>query len=376
MDPAADRAMALARGGFNMAAAAGKPGATFLGALGVGGGLAVEGTMADRARETKRLQDEELLGIKKLTSRAALAKALKEGTTETQKLIEYRDTLPEGGKEWKEVNAIIEKKGSYNDTFGEIEKLIRARDAYDEGTPDWNRLNAIIEKKGRDTKDPALAIIEALNSQTEESEKAFGKAMGTKYGEIVAQGDAAPGIFSTANRLDTALRKSVETGARPGGFASGIQRLKEYAEGFGYELGFELPEGALTNPDFQFSEALQKSLVRDLLKSKMGSKPTDRDLQFMIDTLPNMGIGPKANKMLIDGLYSNAISDVEKSIKYLKYRDEKGLQGGGFALQEQQAAYESMMEQLLDRVETGWKPDPDSKLKEQLRRYMIGKQNG
>ena len=373
-NPDADLAMAMARGGFAMAEAAGTPGATFLGALGKGGGVAVAGTLADRAREQKRSLDQEVLGVKRDTARATLARALRKDQPNIQKLLEYRNTLKPGSPEHQSVQAAIDKLGSYSDGPGSIEKLLRTRDQYEVGSEDWNRVNAIINKKGTITDDPTVALVKALTGQTEKSEEEFGKVMGKHNAGIVTAGDTALSTFGTTIRLQGAMDRAIEAGRSSGGFAAGFDKLKAYANSIGEELGFKLPAELRANPDFQMGVAMQKTLVRDILKSKMGSRPSDRDLQFMIETLPNMGFGSEANQLLMDGLYENSIGEVNKSMKLLKYRKEQGKSGGGFSYQEQAAGHEQMLESLLQRMEsTSWRPRRDTKLFGYVQDYLKSK---
>jgi hypothetical protein len=370
-DPKADLAYALATGGFKMAEAAGKPGATFLSALGAGGNAAVEGTVAARSRARAEDQADELMGIKRTTAKATLMKALKEGTTDVQKLIEYRDKLPAGSKERDMVQNIIDKKGDINEGLGEVEKLVRLRETYAKGSTDWNRINNIIEKKGRDQKSEASQIIEAMNKGVGEQEKALGKKLGERQAEIITNGDLASATFGTLSTLHVSMNKSIAAGSTPGGFAGAFDELSRYAESVGAKLGFELPPEARSNSQFQLSTALQKTLVRDLLKSKMGARPSDRDLSFMIETLPNMGFGAEANQMLINGLYENALTDVEKSVGFLKHRKDSGKSEDTYFLTEQSKARDSMYESLLDRVSEGWVPT--GKLKQMMIKYAQSK---
>ena len=84
-----------------------------------------------------------------------------------------------------------------------------------------------------------------------------------------------------------------------------------------------------------------------------------------------MGFGAEANQMLINGLYENALTDVEKSVGFLKHRKDSGKSEDTYFLTEQTTARDNMYESLLDRVSEGWVPT--GKLKQMMIKYAQSK---
>ena len=234
--------------------------------------------------------------------------------------------------------------------------------------------------------DPVVEAIKAMNKGVSEESKQYGGARGTSYAEMVDRGDIAGGAVSGLDTLEDSLVESAARGVTSGGFTGAINSLKVYAESIGSAFGMGLPDGWESDPNFQFSDALQKTFVRNMLKSKMGTKPTDKDLQFLIDTLPNMGLTPENNALLIENMREGLMGDLDSSLDYLDHQSKQAdAYQDTYARTSQTKARQRVLDKLAERITTGKytpgvkmgkrlfaREDVSASLDEQLQAMMAG----
>ena len=136
-------------------------------------------------------------------------------------------------------------------------------------------------------------FLQQKRTQTQRQETdPFRDMVAKQYEEKQAAGVTASETLTKLNQLDTLLDAGVNTG-----FGEGFKQTASELGGFIF--GEELAGKDITQK--QTFKALTNSLVAPLIKN-LGQNPTDRDLQFVVDTAPGLEKTEKANKILIEVL--------------------------------------------------------------------------
>lgn len=386
----ADLAMAMAMGGFGMAAAAGRPGATFLGALGEGGQLGLRAVSQARAAAAKsdaasaaaaaEIDAAKLLAGAKLkkenedreikkqeadaeTRRAAtdaakiddttlirnlIASGLKPGTTAFQKAM--TEQLADSASSDAFIRAL--EASNIDPASDEGQKLIQQR---------LDKLTHISDS------DPLVDFAKAMIKGTSEYEKAFGKGLGEAAVKTVERGVTAVKSLPTLGVLETTLAQLDYTGTG----STTIQEIKKVAQTIAAEFGFTLPSEMLSDPNFDFGASLQNKFVSAMLKSEMGARPSDKDLAFLASTLPNMGLTKEANQKIIDHFRERLLVDIEDSMELYSGRvlDDNASGSSKRALAKQRQSYETHMDAIMARVLSKvYKVSP--RMKSMITRYI------
>ena len=287
-DGTVDPNLALMMGGFAMAEAAGKPGATALGAFGTGGKAGVGAMMAAEKSARDYLQKEELLGVKKLTAEAALRKALKTDMTPMMK------NLIGAGYKGKELQTkmqelLFKPSGVFFTALKEA--------GIDPKSPEGQKLLTNYTKKLSDPGDPLIIqALKAVSTRETEGEKQLLKTA-HKQAET---GRGALQILTTA----ADIRKQIYSGQLTG---KGVATLKDWqslAGTFGVDLR-EIVKSTLGTDIGKLStgELLEaekgKLLAGVLAQGAYGPNPSNEDLRQALKTLPGLGLSQEANLSLV-----------------------------------------------------------------------------
>lgn len=287
-DPSRDKWLWLLQASLGTAAAAGRPGATALGAVGEGGSAAT-GQLIKSQAERARAQREEAV------RRAQLAVQL----TQAQKELNNR---------WEVKVADNGDVVKFNKLTGETEVVPSATGPKEKGE------HAFLLAQLRDPKlsDEERALvkkrIEVLNTPPggpninilpgeKAAAGAFGKGAGERANEDIAAGRSAFDSLRQLNVLEDKL-DSINTGP----LASPINTLQALADNVGIDLQKQADAVGVRLDkveDPQVFNAMAESLVIENLK-KMGSKPTDRDMAALRSVFPQLGKVKEANRQLID----------------------------------------------------------------------------
>ena len=334
-------------GGAAMMQSASKPGQTFLGSLGAGLTAALADNDARKSAFDKKEMARDLLGYKKKV--AGLT-----GLSEVEKLMRSRDRYPKGSEKYIQIDNIINKKGSVSSTTTELSKLMKQRselEALPKTGPNKRNItdiNARINKLTTVGKDPVAEALKALRG----GESAFDKERGKKLGE-----DAAAMFMrgSVANRslpqLST-LRNTMSEVDYTGTGSTFIDTTKRLFETVSKEVGFKLPETFKSDANFQFSQSLQNDFVSALLKSRMGARPSDADLRFFAQVLPNMGMTRESNEKIMNHFQEVLLNDIYENTQDLQGRvtDENASKQEKRTLDTQLATYGRELTSITDRM--------------------------
>jgi hypothetical protein len=373
----ADLALALALGGFSMAEAAGKPGATPLSAFGTGAKTGISAAANARAAAKKEAMDKELLGIKRQTAQAALAKA-KQGTLgETEKLIRLRDRFdpenPDEVGDYKRIQAIIDKKGQFSDTesFDAVEKAqrgidrLKSKDGWEDNPATVKKigqLNARIQKLSQGS-DGLTALAKALSKGDQKFSQEYAKS---DVGRIDLGRQAGETLYLVDN-LETTVRQVDYTG----GWTGEINNLKRTVGSLFKEAGLDTPGWLQSSDNVGQLQSQGRDLVSRILKGRMGSRPSDKDLQFLIGALPNLGYTKEENIRIANDLRSELVGQLKGSISVLKRR-AKNDPNAREDLLVHQARYNEYMGQMLEAKRAGRLTKIPARLKRHLQEYVNG----
>ena len=295
-DGTVDPNLALMMGGFAMAEAAGKPGATALGAFGTGGKAGVGAMVAAEKNARDYLQKEDLLGVKKLTAEAALLKAMKSEDTEFMKNLLGGGTK-RGSKEWNEaINNHLSGGGVFEDILARM-NLPEA---------EKNKLRMERLKSLSDANSPmakiAMQALKAVGTRETEGEKQLLKTA-HKQAET---GHGAIQILTTAARM----RKQIYSGQLTGKGVATIKDWQSLAGTFGVDLREVGKKVGLDIGKLSSGELLEadkgKLLAGVLAQGAYGPNPSNEDLRQALKTLPGLGLSQEANLSLIHQIEQTA----------------------------------------------------------------------
>jgi hypothetical protein len=124
------------------------------------------------------------------------------------------------------------------------------------------------------------------------------------------KGRAAPGFLAKLGDLRGVLKSGVDQGFG--------QRFLNNAAALSIRMGWKVNEANLTGA--QVADSLINQLVVPRVKD-LGAKPTDKDLQFIIDIFPNISNQPGANELILQVLELDSkrnIARAEFLSKWLK----------------------------------------------------------
>ena len=110
----------------------------------------------------------------------------------------------------------------------------------------------------------------------------------------------------------------------------------------------------------QLSRAQSNELVTALLKTRMGSRPSDRDLQFLISTLPGLGLDKEANFRLINTMRENSVFQMQKGLRIFGSID-KLPDADAAEYDEMKRRFQENLVNIIQRVKGGYKPSPRMK---------------
>lgn len=302
-DPSRDKWMWLLQASLGTAAAAGQPGATALGAIGKGGSAATAQLIQSQA-ERARAQREEAV------RRAQLAV----GLAQAQKELNNR---------WEVKVADNGDVVKFNKLTGETQVVPSATGPKEKGEHAF--LLAQLRDPSLSPEEKALVKkrIEVLNTPPggpsinilpgeRAAASSFGKGAGERADKDISEGRQA---FENLRQLNT-LEDKLD-GINTGPLEGPLNTLQALADNVGIDLqkhadklGIRLND--VVNP--QVFSAVAESLVIENL-SKMGTKPTDRDMAALRSIFPNLGRVKGANKQLIDimrGQFEGKIRSTEE----------------------------------------------------------------
>lgn len=288
-DPSRDKWMWLLQASLGTAAAAGQPGATALGAAGQGGSAATAQLMKTQS-ERARAQREEALRRAQLA--VQLTQAQKELNNRWDVKVADNGDVVKFNKYSGETEVVPSATGPKEK--GELaflsEKLEREKDTL---TPEAKkRIEKRIEVLNTPPGGPNINILPGEKA----SATALGKGTGERINEDLKEGRNA---FASLRQLDNLEDKLDEI--TPGPLAGPINVLQALANNVGVDLRKQaekigVPLDKVEDP--QVFNALAEGLVIENL-SKMGSKPTDRDLASLRSIYPSLGKVKGANQQLI-----------------------------------------------------------------------------
>ena len=365
-DSDADKYLALALGGFSMAEAAGKPGATFLSSLGTGGKTGVAGAISARAAARKadtaetlaraKLAAAKAKGIGKTSPEAKLVRdltgfaigtsahqaALKEYLEEKasgegkpaadiqkaraiypndlEKQRKYLERLPIMGNKGAlaaermkeiEIDPDFNKRTSprYNSLQTEHKRQKLLFEAANADVPNTTRINQLENKIRNQT-------AQLLNKQQTPAREALIK----QDISAIEKGVGAIKVFAPLNLQDNILLSGkVRTGAGQGALDT-IAALMT-------TVGVEDPNKLLTMVGLprsdvalgQVSTAQKNTVVGNILSGKaFGNNPSNADLKFIENMVAQLNLEPEANAKINQRIFEQYEQIATKSIRAQK----------------------------------------------------------
>ena len=153
-------------------------------------------------------------------------------------------------------------------------------------------------------------------------DKGYWKSYGEKEGEARRENvgfsvDAVNGGLGRVDQLEGQLDKIKDRGGTTGPFAGGINEAKKMFGVVANEIGWSIPDFLKSNPDIEIFQANADAFVTQVLKSTMGARPSDKDLEFLVRTMARLGASPEANRRLIDGMRQQMIGGIQKNLRFL-----------------------------------------------------------
>jgi hypothetical protein len=334
-------------GGAAMMKSASRPGQTFLGALSDGLLYSQKDRDARKDAFDKKAMAKDLLSYKKKV--AGLT-----GLSEVEKLMRSRDRYPKGSEKYIQIDNIINKKGSVSSTTTELSKLMKERSEYEASpkTPQTRRniteINARIKKLTTPGKDPLLEYMKLEKTGETSQEKERGKGIGADLAEMYKRGSVANRSLPQLSTLRNTMSEVDYTGTG----STFIDTTKRLFETVSKQVGFKLPKTFKSDPNFQFSQSLQNDFVSALLKSRMGARPSDADLRFFAQVLPNMGMTRESNEKIMNHFQEILLNDIYENTQDLQGRvtDGNASKQEKRTLDTQLATYGRELKSITDRM--------------------------
>ena len=355
----ADKYLALALGGFSMAEAAGKPGATFLTSLGAGGKVGITAAATARSNAEKR-------DAAKALADAKLAAAKAKGTTFSTAYKDARDSLPPGTPDAAirlEAKRLITARLPTDSDDKRTGKLGIAYDMFPENTTEaaakrkqWLALSDLGQDKAarairmleevesskayQDRNDPEHSAallahkrhtsnLNAANSESRittaeskvgllERKLVLQREMPLRKAEVV-QFTKMKEINNTLPMYHRSVSKMAATFNSGKVATGGLQRTfssaKSMFDSFGIDIDPVLKSMGIKSGDLalsQYTEAQQIGLMSAILKGKTyGNNPSNKDVETILKSLPGLGISPEANARIIYELQREAEKRLE-----------------------------------------------------------------
>lgn len=335
-------------GGAAMMQSASKPGQTFLGSLGAGLTAALADNDARKSAFDKKEMARDLLGYKKKV--AGLT-----GLSEVEKLMRSRDRYPKGSEEYIQIDNIINKKGSVSNNTTELSKLMKERSGYEASpkTPQTRRnitdINARIKKLTTASKSDLLEYLEKTDKKTDSAfDLERNKQLGKEAAEMYKRGSVANRSLPQLSTLRGAISEVDYTGTG----STFFDTTKRLFESIAAQGNFDLPKSLKSDSNFQFTQSLQNDFVSSLLKSRMGTRPSDADLRFFAQVLPNMGMTKESNEKIMNHFQEVLLNDLYENTQDLQGRvtDEKASKREIRALDTQRKTYERELGAVAARI--------------------------
>jgi hypothetical protein len=342
----ADKYLALALGGFSMAEAAGKPGATFLSSLGSGGKAGIAGAIAARTAARKEATAKTVADARLAAARAkstGLSTAYKDakfslppGTSEAdirneaKRLITARlpsdeskrtgklglahemfpgDT-PEAAaerKQWLSLSDLGQDKAA---RAVRMLQEIEASNAYTDTTDlghdaaklAHKRWTASFEAANAEAKIASQASKIGLMEQKLEFQKELPqrKAESTSFVDIRKKFNTLP----MYHRSTLKMARVLNTGkVATGGLQPTITSFNSVLRSIGVDIQPYLETLGIKTGDLargEFTQAQQIGLMTAILRDKTyGNNPSNRDVEIILKSLPGLGVTPEANARII-----------------------------------------------------------------------------
>jgi len=120
-----------------------------------------------------------------------------------------------------------------------------------------------------------------------------------------------------------------------------VQDLLTYARGLGIDLGLNVE-----NPSQQqVYKAIATQLIIPMMK-QLGTQPTDRDSQLMLDSYPSLSLTPEGNRLLIDVMKLKLDRDEVMTNAIMDFEDENEQ-----LLRQNPSRYKRQLERRLSEVQ-------------------------
>lgn len=198
-----------------------------------------------------------------------------------------------------------------------------ARIADNPDVPDWmNPQYVDVQKQIRASGRPQV-ITNVDTRQETEFAKSLGKQQGEDYANLMKGDMAASSKLNKLGRLESLLGSSGNTGK----LTPATMELKAAAESLGFKVDPKLPFQ-------QAAQALSNEIALELRNPAGGAGMpgalSDRDREFLVNMVPNLGKTPEGNKMLIDTMRKLAKREKDVARLAREYRKKTGKFDEGF----------------------------------------------
>lgn len=204
-------------------------------------------------------------------------------------------------------------------------RLMQERDSIPQGDPRRAVLDAAIAKQTTHAPAPSATVV--LPKQEGKFQEKVGAEMGQQYSDLLKADLAAPQTVSKYQRLGQLLDQ-VNTGK----FTGLTTDLKAYAKGLGFDL---TAMGVADNvAPAQAARALANQLALELRNPAGGAGMpgalSDKDLEFLVQSIPNLENDPQGNAKMID--YRIRLAKREQMVSRMArdYRRKNGRFDEGF----------------------------------------------
>lgn len=371
-DSDADKYLALALGGFSMAEAAGKPGATFLSSLGTGGKTGIAGAISARAAARKadtaetlaraKLAAAKAKGLDKTSPEAKLVRDLTGfaiGTSEHQAALkEYLEEKASGeGKPAADIQKarllypndldkqrkylerlpIMGNKGALAaERMKEIENdpdfKINTSPRYNALQTEYKRQKLLFEAANADLPNQ-IKINQLENKIKNQAAKLLDKKRTPAREALIRQdisaiekGVGAIKVFAPLNLQDnTLLSGKIRTGAGQGALDTvaavmttfGVERPQDLLDRIG------LPVSSVESG--QVFTAQKNTIVGNILSGKaFGNNPSNADLKFIENMVAQLNLEPEANAQINQRIFEQYEQIAVKAIRAQKRLETTG----------------------------------------------------
>lgn len=330
-------------------------------------------TQRAAAARDAAMQDQ-LLGLKKVQAAAALRKAMQGTETNLIKNLISAGYTP-GTPEFQEA---MKEQISSDGNRGEFLRAMEAAGIDPKSTQGKKLLEDRMNKLVHTGESEAAQIIKAMTKGAGKYEEEYGKSRGGVDAETVQRGHQAYRSLDPLSAMEETTAGLDYTGTG----SALINDVKVAAGTVAAEFGFNLPKEFASDPNFAFDQSMQNKFVSAMLKTEMGARPSDKDLAFLVSTLPNMGMTKESNQKIINHFRERLLVDMEDSMDILSGRieDKVASVGDQREYNTQLEKYHSTLDQVLLKavaekdLEGGYRLTP--KMNSMLKKYKKFLQGG